>query len=250
MNNFNLLIFKECNSTNDLLFDYAKEGAHEGLSILSFNQFKGRGTKNKKWISNKGNIYLSTLIKPKIKKEYWHQFSLIAGLSVLESFVELGIPKEYIKIKWPNDILINFKKVSGILLESINDCLIIGIGINFLSSPVNVSGQFRATKLGNFNCLKFNSIEMITHNVLKKIYSNYIKWIYGTFSLFSNVINNHFAFINENVLFKRKNKLLNGVFLGVNKKGETKILYKNEKINIFSNESLIFKFGETNVPCY
>ena len=62
MININLQIIEECKSTNASLIKLAKEGYPEGHSLLSINQTSGRGTRNKKWISISGNLFLSTLI--------------------------------------------------------------------------------------------------------------------------------------------------------------------------------------------
>ena len=70
-------------------------------SILSFNQINGRGKRGKKWISQAGNIFLSTILQPSLSKKYWHQISLLASFSVFQALIEIGVDKEHLKIKWP-----------------------------------------------------------------------------------------------------------------------------------------------------
>ena len=147
MKPYEIKLIKTCKSTNDYLIEDALQGAQEGKSIISLKQTKGRGTKNNCWISDYGNIFLSTLLRPKGSKKYWPQLSLLAGLSVFETLLEIGVNRKDIKIKWPNDILLNFKKVSGILVESIDNFAVIGIGLNLKSSPKFVTGEFKATNL-------------------------------------------------------------------------------------------------------
>ena len=60
LDKFSLNVIETCESTNDELIKLGKQGINEGYSILSYHQTKGRGSKNKKWLSPKGNIYLST----------------------------------------------------------------------------------------------------------------------------------------------------------------------------------------------
>ena len=130
MTNFNLQIIEDCTSTNSYLINLANEGYPEGYSILSINQTCGKGTGGKKWISIPGNLFLSTLIRPNVEVKKLSQISIVFGLSLLQFIKSLGINKDIIRIKWPNDILIESKKVSGILVESFdNFCVIILISL-------------------------------------------------------------------------------------------------------------------------
>ena len=91
---------------------------------------KGRGRNQNKWISTKGNLFLSTIIKPKSDKSFWHQLSVIVGFSIIQVLVDIGVNSNLINLKWPNDILVDEKKICGILLESSDNFIIVGIGLN------------------------------------------------------------------------------------------------------------------------
>ena len=135
MVNINLNILNSCSSTNDIAFKAAKEGAEEGNSYLAYLQTNGRGRNNNQWTSMKGNLFLSTIIKPKLNKSCWYQLSSIIGFSILDVLYELGINKDIIEFKWPNDVLVDKRKISGVLLESSHDFIIAGIGLNVLEVP-------------------------------------------------------------------------------------------------------------------
>ena len=131
----NLHTVEECKSTNASLIKLAKKGYPEGYSLLSINQTCGRGTRKKKWISISGNLFLSTLIRPNVEISKLSQISIIFGLSLFQFIKSLGLNKKQIKIKWPNDILIESKKVSGILVERFENFCVIGVGLNINSHP-------------------------------------------------------------------------------------------------------------------
>ena len=137
MVNINLNTLISCSSTNDLAYQGALDGLDEGNSFLSHSQTKGRGRNDNKWTSLKGNLFLSTIIRPKTEKKNWQQLSLIVAFSVIEVLLKFGIKKNQIELKWPNDILVNNKKIAGILLESSHDFIIAGIGLNVKKTPKN-----------------------------------------------------------------------------------------------------------------
>lgn len=125
--------YEEVDSTNTKLKEWAKLGAKEGSLVIAERQSKGRGRQGKVWESPKAEgIWMSILLCPKISLEKIAQFTLLAGLATCE-----GIRKATdmeAQIKWPNDLVINGKKISGILCETVQlqegYGMIIGIGIN------------------------------------------------------------------------------------------------------------------------
>ena len=77
----------------------AKKGLPEGSSYLSYLQTNGRGRNNNKWVSMRGNLFLSTIFRPITNKVNWHQLSLIIGLSILETLIYLGVDKRKILLE-------------------------------------------------------------------------------------------------------------------------------------------------------
>ena len=90
MTYFKLNILQTCSSTNDVAIKKAQKGLPEGSSYLSYLQTNGRGRNNNQWESMKGNLFLSTIFRPTMSKVNWHQLSLIIGLSILETLINLG----------------------------------------------------------------------------------------------------------------------------------------------------------------
>lgn len=130
--------FKEIDSTNNKAIELAKNGIFEGTIIIAEKQTGGKGQFKRKWFSPLGGIYLSIILFPCINtKHSWH-FTFISALSVAKTIQKLY--NLSVKIKWPNDIIINHKKVSGILTEvdqknNFIKTAIIGIGINLQKIP-------------------------------------------------------------------------------------------------------------------
>lgn len=121
-------LFSEVDSTNDSLRELAGRGAREGTVVVAEAQRRGRGRLGRPWFSPSGfNIYASVLFRPPIVPDDAPAFSFIASLALVDALESLGVSAE---IKWPNDVLVDDRKVAGILLESTGDTVICGIGVN------------------------------------------------------------------------------------------------------------------------
>ena len=127
--------YKKVSSTNDIAMQKIRQGYNSGV-IISDKQTRGRGQHGKKWISNKGNLFFSIFFN--INKNIQTSRLVISNLKIIKKILSKHI-KSKIKIKRPNDITVNKKKICGILNETLfyNDLkfLVIGIGINIVSSP-------------------------------------------------------------------------------------------------------------------
>jgi BirA family transcriptional regulator, biotin operon repressor / biotin---[acetyl-CoA-carboxylase] ligase len=126
-----VLYYPQTTSTNHLAKDEARAGAPEGTVVIAGEQTLGRGRRERSWISPPGNLALSFVLYPTIK--YLPSLIMVASLSTARAVTEVtGLETG---IKWPNDVLINGKKVCGILVESEVrgsrvDYAVTGIGVN------------------------------------------------------------------------------------------------------------------------
>ena len=129
-------LFKSVTSTNDVAIKKIKQGFSSGV-IIAKKQSKGRGRYGNKWISMKNNLFMSIFFKLNSKISL-NNLTTIACNITQRSLIKLINKK--IKIKKPNDLLINKKKVCGILQETMfhnnNKFAIIGIGLNIDRSPI------------------------------------------------------------------------------------------------------------------
>ena len=121
-------------STNDLAREMAAAGAAEGVSVLALQQSEGRGRQGRKWFSPAGEgLYVSVITRPLIKPSEFSVITLAAAIAVTEVLKEeFGLAAQ---IKWPNDVLVDGKKICGILVESAIEgetiqYAVLGIGVN------------------------------------------------------------------------------------------------------------------------
>ena len=131
----NIHFHTEVESTNDVLFRLACDGAPHGTVVIAECQTKGKGRLNREWQSPPGcNIYASIALRPPIEPVYAPQITLMAGVAVADLLS--GYCNGGVTLKWPNDVQIGGKKVCGILAEMSAssgdsvDFVVVGIGIN------------------------------------------------------------------------------------------------------------------------
>ncbi len=130
--NLNISLFDSVSSTNALLKEKALLGEKEGTVIIALSQTDGRGRYNRKFYSDFGGIYLSILLKPDLNTADTTLLTAASAVAVSNAIEDLSDKKT--EIKWVNDILIDGKKVCGILCEG-GFCgreyfIVVGIGIN------------------------------------------------------------------------------------------------------------------------
>jgi BirA family transcriptional regulator, biotin operon repressor / biotin---[acetyl-CoA-carboxylase] ligase len=129
-----LRIYDEVDSTQNIAHDLVRQGADEGTLILAEQQTAGRGRMGRVWHSPKSKgIWMSLILKPKISMQFTPQLTLLTAVALCRT-LQPYVPDK-VGIKWPNDLLINGRKVSGILLESSAEderlnYVIAGIGIS------------------------------------------------------------------------------------------------------------------------
>lgn len=133
----NIVRCGQVTSTNDIARELAAGGCQDGTVVTASSQTKGRGRFDREWFSPEGHgIYLSILIKDNIPAGSSPLLSFVSALSVAVAVKDLtGL---HASIKWPNDVLVNSKKIAGILIEKSKGYYIVGIGVNLN----NRSGQF------------------------------------------------------------------------------------------------------------
>lgn len=145
-----ILVFEETDSTNDLARRAGDDGLPEGLVIFAESQRAGRGTSGRRWLSPpRQNLLFSVLLRPpeETPSPRWPELTFCAALAVAEAAEQVtGSPA---RIKWPNDVLLAGRKVSGILLESYQrppgGFVVVGIGLNVLQRAEDFDPALRET---------------------------------------------------------------------------------------------------------
>ena len=163
--------YKKVNSTNDIAIQKIREGFIKGI-VFADEQKKGRGQYGKKWVSLKGNLFLS--IFTEISKNIPIKKITSINCNIVKKILT-KLFKTKITIKLPNDLLLNNKKICGILQETItnNDkkFIIIGVGINIIKNPIFIN--YPTTNLLVETGLKITRFKLL--NVIKKDFEKNLK---------------------------------------------------------------------------
>lgn len=159
-----LYYYDAIDSTNLQAKRLAEEGAPNGTVVVADQQSAGRGRRGRTWASPAGaNLYFTVLLRPKIAPDKASMLTLVMALAVAEGIRSIAIPG----IKWPNDIVIDGRKVCGILTEmSLSaeqgsiDHLVIGVGVNVAKQEFPAELQGHAVALEEFTS-KVNRSELL-----------------------------------------------------------------------------------------
>ena len=140
--------FDIIDSTHYFAIELASKKTESGTLVISEKQTHGRGRLDRKWVSPSGGIWLSLILHPEFEISVSTLFPLITSLALAIAIEKILKIKP--KLKWPNDVTINDKKVAGILIDaSVEsgkiDYLVLGIGINFKINPSEVEKMIKHT---------------------------------------------------------------------------------------------------------
>jgi BirA family biotin operon repressor/biotin-[acetyl-CoA-carboxylase] ligase len=243
--------YKRIRSTQQLAISFAETNItnENGTVILADEQYDGKGRGNKKWISPKGGLWMSLIIKPRIELDKINILSLIAAISVCEAINETSNLET--RIKWPNDIVIDDKKLAGIIIDSsINDSnidyVVIGIGINMMVDIIKIDLSLassdllpqKVTSLQNENKEKCIDRFLLLKQLLKRIeyylflvenekekrkiieiYKKLSNTLGKSIYVYGKDIKGYYAIANDmdldgGLILKRENKILEKIYCG------------------------------------
>ncbi len=219
----------ECLSTNDFLIQLlSKNKLEEGSVVLADFQTKGKGQRNNSWSSNREeNLLFSFLLFPKIELSKQFVLHIITSLSVYNVLKEIGLTN--IKIKWPNDIYVNNKKICGILIESqifqkkIKRS-VLGIGININQKDF---GDIKATSIYNETNKKMDKKEVLS------LFKSYFKKEYHEIdNLKRESYKEKLLGYNESLDYRSGDNMFNGKIVDVREDGKVSLMV-NDKIKHF-----------------
>ena len=140
--------FDILDSTQNFAIELASKKIEDGALVISEKQTHGRGRLDRKWVSPSGGIWLSLILHPEFEISISTLFPLITSLALAIAIEKILKIKP--KLKWPNDVTVNDKKVAGILVDaSVEsgkiDYLVLGVGINFKINPIEVEKMIKHT---------------------------------------------------------------------------------------------------------
>ena len=235
----NIYIFQETDSTNIQAFSLASQGLEEGAIIIAESQTSGKGRLSRKWISPSGkNLYLSIILRPKILTYHAPRLTIATAVSLSETLDDFKIFDH--RIKWPNDILINERKLSGILTEMKGDrdtvdFAVIGVGVNLNSSFNDYPDEIRDSviSLKEFTNTEINRIEFL-QSFLANFERNYFHFIQGGFNEILGKWIEKSSIINQKIRVTEHDNIFTGIVTEVTSEGNL-IVMADKKIHIVNS---------------
>lgn len=220
----NILHFETINSTNTIAKELASENCPNGTIIVSEEQTSGRGRLGRQWVSPKGSgIWMSIILKPDIPPMEAYKVTIIAAAAVHGALQENGISA---LIKWPNDIIIEGKKVCGILTEmnaelSKIHSLVIGIGINVNTEDSEIPEDLK----DKASSLRIKAERFINRKVLfgsiinhfEPLYNNFLST--GSIEASISVCREYSAVLDRDILLIEGNKSTEVKVIDINNNG-------------------------------
>ena len=177
-----IVYYSKINSTNTKAKEMASRDAPEGTLVVAEQQVKGRGRKGRTWFSpSQGGVYLSLILKPGISPAEAPKITMLTGVVVAETLLMLTPCK--VNIKWPNDILVNGKKIAGILTEMSTEMdtieyIVVGLGMNVTTSWFPDDIKDKATSILIETAKYFPRVTFI---------KEYLKWYEKYYEIFTRI---------------------------------------------------------------
>lgn len=230
-----LSFYKKTGSTNDTAREFAAKGAEEGAVIVADYQKKGKGRLGRRWESPAGvNIYTSVILRPNILPAFAPQLTLVSAVAAAETIS--GYLNKAPEVKWPNDILINSKKVAGILTEMASEAdrinfVVIGIGVNVNMTKKMIPEALRqiATSMKEETGMEISRIDFIQTLYLnmERWYKEYLK--HG-FEPVRTAWISYFRMAGKAVKVQDMNRVREGIAIGIDGDGALLLREKDGKV--------------------
>ncbi|MEM1573578.1 MAG: biotin--[acetyl-CoA-carboxylase] ligase [Candidatus Methanomethylicaceae archaeon] len=236
-----IITLETIDSTQNFIKKLAEEGAPEGTLVIALEQKSGKGRMNRQWHSPKGGLWFSILLRPPFLPKEMYKLTLLFGVAVAKSLKIYGL-EPY--LKWPNDVLINNKKICGILLEGSTEAdrieyIAVGIGINanFLVDSLPEDVRKNATSIFEILNKKIDRAELLCE-ILKNSESLYL---YAIENGFSHIISlwKSLSLFDKMVEIRLFNESIRGIAIDIDEDGAL-ILNENGKIRKIYSGDVIF----------
>lgn len=230
----NYIALEEIDSTNSYAKSHIEDFADRTV-IHAQCQTSGRGRLNRKWIDfGKGNLFMSIILKPaEIFSNIYPnitQYLSVVLCKVLEAY---GLKPQ---IKWPNDVLIEGKKIAGILSESVMQGgkfkgLVVGIGVNLNAQQKDVdSVPDKIVTSLNLELSKSIDLDEFRTQLIDEFFVNYDSFLENGFSMIKNDYINRNCFLNKELNVQIFNNIQTGLAKSINDNGELVLLKDNKEL--------------------
>jgi len=223
-----ILFYNQVDSTNRLALSKELADIPAGTVIVAETQESGVGRHGRKWLSPQGGVYFSVVLEETMPLTRYHQLSLLSALAVLEISSEY-VPIKGLKIKWPNDVLYETKKICGILVQSQSGPgktrLALGIGINLNSESTDFPTELRkkTVSISEIYSGKIDYEEFL-YSLLERIESYYFDFLQDGFVIHLPRINKYLFRTGLDTRFNIKGINTECRIVGINPDASLKVL--------------------------
>ncbi|MDH5778960.1 MAG: biotin--[acetyl-CoA-carboxylase] ligase [Candidatus Bathyarchaeota archaeon] len=223
--------YGEVTSTNDVAKELAKSGVQEGTAILAATQTHGKGRRDRRWLSPTGGLWLSIILRPKLPARDSYQLTFMAAVAVAKTLRNLL--KLNAEIKWPNDILVNERKVCGILTETSTsgttvNFAVVGIGVNTNIDLTSFPKELRASVTSLKAELKRPvAQDHLLRMLLKELETYYTMLQQNQFEPILDEWKRLTTLFGAHVEVTSLEETIQGVAVGVNQHGALEVLLQN-----------------------
>ncbi len=236
-----IIYYPETTSTNDVAIELAEKGAEEGTVVLADNQTMGRGRRGRKWLAPpKTCILASMILRPSLPLKYINIITPVAVTSVAKAINSITKLDAY--IKWPNDVIINKRKVCGILTETRMGRIrfvVVGIGINVNIAKDSIPDEISdiATSLSIESGYNISRIHILGE-ILRNFERRYLEINEKTYGEFFDEWKSLSATIGRKVQIESENVIKQGTALDIDEVGALIVRLDEGEILRIANDDL------------
>jgi BirA family biotin operon repressor/biotin-[acetyl-CoA-carboxylase] ligase len=243
---YNLISLDCVDSTNAEARRLAKLGEEktpDGTVVWAKEQTSGYGRRKRKWFSPPGNLYCSLVLRPNLNLIRAAELSFVGALAVFDTLGSIGDAGHEVHLKWPNDILLNQRKVAGLLLETETsgenniDWIILGLGLNISVFPGDTDFPATSLRAEGWGATEIDILESFSRHFLK--WTNV--WMEDGFSPIRKNWLWHCYGKGDEIEVRLENKTINGIFEDLDEDGSL-LIKTNEGLSKTSTGDVFFLF--------
>jgi len=221
MPNYKLFSFDKVSSTQTVAAELvASNRATDRTVILAAAQSAGRGRYHREWVSHHGNLYASFIYEIASRDP---TLSYTIAVAVAETMMSFGIDA---RIKWPNDIMVDGKKISGTLIEYSRNFVIVGIGINIKTNPTLHDVGYKTARMDDYHS------GLTVNEVMSVLINNIDDWMRRDFAMVRARWTELATAIGTEISYQGKS----ATFCGINETGAAILRCGSEYKFVFGNE--------------
>ena len=218
----------QTNSTNEDAWQYFRDGSPDGTLILTDNQTSGKGRRDNKWLSSpEKNLTFSFILRSELEIEKMGLLPLLTGISIVKGITSATAIQT--GLKWPNDIMLDGKKMGGILIESKQSSkelgIVVGVGLNINEQILDFSETLKENAI---SLSIFSGQTHIREHILSAILNEFETLYYNQMDSIISLWTNHCIHQDREVSFHSDQGRQRGIFQGISLQGHAEIQINGE----------------------